>query len=182
MYLQLICSCGSEIYPKIQRSADTFIDGVTLVAPPEPFNADPAVGLRELGADWVAIIPYGFTPANEPMVYFNQSRQWWGETKEGIVETIRYCKNSQLKIMLKPQIWAHRMWSGDIFYDNETDWSLWETGYEDYVLQMADIADSMGVDILCIGTELKMYFMEKLPTLLIGILISHSPFGINWII
>ena len=137
------------------RSVDEFIDGVSLVAPPRPFSQNPSIDIKALGADWVAIIPYGFTPADVPAVYFNQSRQWWGESKEGIIETIRHCRESGMKIMLKPQIWAHRMWSGDIFYENDSDWIAWEAGYEDYIIHMADIADSMNVEILCVGTELK---------------------------
>ncbi len=153
--LQLIYSCSPDMSPKKDRTAEEFIGGVTLVAPSRPFSRDPTLEIKQMGAGWVAIVPYGFTLQDEPTVIFNHSRQWWGETTTGIIETIRHCHNSGLKVMLKPQIWAHHMWSGDIDYHTDEAWIQWESTYRDFILQMAHTADSMDVEVLCIGTELK---------------------------
>ncbi len=153
--LLMIFSCGQEVHNRANRSTSDFVDGITMVAPSKPLSENPTLEIREIGAGWLAIVPYAFTPSDRPMVRYDESKQWWGETREGIVETIRYCHESGLKVMLKPQIWAHHSWSGDIYYDDHSDWLSWEEGYADYILQMAEIADSMEVELLCIGTELK---------------------------
>lgn len=150
-----IFSCGSEVRTQRHRTSIDFVDGITLVAPSKPFTGNPAMDIDELGADWVAVVPYGFTPDDRPIVRYDQKRQWWGETREGVIESIRYFHASGLKVMLKPQIWAHHMWSGDIYYDEKSEWLSWEADYTDFIFQMAEIADSMQVELLCIGTELK---------------------------
>ena len=47
------------------------IGGLTLVAPPRPFASNPMVDIHAVNADWVAIIPYGFTRLSEPKVSYN---------------------------------------------------------------------------------------------------------------
>ena len=56
-----------QLLPKpIQTSFDTEtdyekIDGMTLVAPPKPFKANPFVKMKDIHVNWVGIIPYAYT-------------------------------------------------------------------------------------------------------------------------
>lgn len=138
-----------------QEWCEEKMSGMTLVAPPRPFEKDPFPELVNINAGWVAVVPYAFTPNNEARVYFGNNHQWWGETPDGTIETIRLAKKNGRKVMLKPQLWMHGLWVGDMEYEKERDWLKWEKDYTDYILAFAEIAENMDVELLCIGTEFK---------------------------
>lgn len=46
-------------------------------------------------------------------------------------------------------------WRGLLNLKTENDWKTFEKSYEDYIIKLAYVADSLNVDIFCIGTELK---------------------------
>ncbi|MBT8233259.1 MAG: hypothetical protein HKO66_00975 [Saprospiraceae bacterium] len=139
----------------LTSSAQLKIGGMTLVAPRDSFSDNPFLPLKEINVGWVAVVPYAFTPQNEAKLYFGNDHQWWGETPRGATSTIKLAKENGLKVMLKPQLWMHGSWVGDLSFDNEKDWESWETDYTDYILTFAKIAESQGVEMLCVGTEFK---------------------------
>ncbi len=144
---------GSWIYS--QEWCENPIGGMTLVAPPQPFESDPMLELKDVNVAWVAVVPYAFTPKNEARVHFGNNHQWWGETPEGAKETIRLAKKNNLGVMLKPQVWMHGSWVGDMEFEKESDWLQWESDYRDYIITFAKIAAEHEVEILCVGTEFK---------------------------
>ncbi len=130
------------------------MDGVCLVAPREPITAQALMPIREINADWVAIVPYAFAREGEPEIYYAHSSRWWGEGAEGVIQTIAYAKQLGLKVMLKPHVWIRGQgWAGDFTLKTEEDWQQWERSYQEYLMTMTHIADSMQVELLCIGTE-----------------------------
>ena len=130
--------------------------GLTLVAPPGPFNHDPTEEIRKVQADWIAVVPYAFTPVDKPIVLYNMhNRQWWGERPEGIRETIKLAKSAELKVFLKPQVWSRGWWTGEYEFDSDASWKNWELQYQDYIIYYARMADSLDVELFCIGTEFK---------------------------
>ncbi len=52
-------------------------------------------------------------------------------------------------------------WRGEFMTKALEDWSTFERGYEKFILDYARIADSLNVEIFCIGTELKRAALEK---------------------
>jgi len=52
-------------------------------------------------------------------------------------------------------------WRGDFAPKDPTDWHIWETGYRDFIMTQAHIADSMEVDLFCIGTELSKSAIDR---------------------
>ena len=134
---------------------DLKIGGMTLVAPRDSFSENPFTDLIEINVDWVAVVPYAFTPQNEAKLYFDNGHQWWGETSHGAESTIKLAKENGLKIMLKPQLWMHGSWVGDMEYQTEREWESWESDYTDYIMTFARIAQRNNVEMLCIGTEFK---------------------------
>ncbi|HMW38226.1 MAG: hypothetical protein K1X68_02870 [Saprospiraceae bacterium] len=130
------------------------IKGITVVAPPQPFKGDPFVDLQKLPCQWVAIVPYAYTPANKPQVKYNlEGWQWWGERREGILASIQMAHQAGLKIMLKPQIYVHGTWTGALDFKNDSLWELWEMAYATYISDMIKIAEEEHVEMFCVGTE-----------------------------
>ncbi|MCB0527216.1 MAG: hypothetical protein KDC65_02005 [Saprospiraceae bacterium] len=116
-----------------------------------------------VGAGWIAVVPYAFTRPGVPDVRFSEhGGQWWGERPEGARETVRMAHAHGLKVMVKPQVWVPRGWTGMLDFSSENDWEKWEAAYERYILRFAALADSMQADLLCIGTEFRTS-VEKRP-------------------
>lgn len=137
------------------------INGASIVSPPSSVEESCYASLKKINADWVAVIPFAFTPPKSANVNFNSSRQWWGERTDGSIKLIAYAKKENLKVMLKPHVWHHRTWIGDFELQKEEDWQQWEQEYTDYVLHYAKIADQNQVDLFCVGTELKKVVLNR---------------------
>ncbi len=131
------------------------IKGLSFVAPPKPFSTNPMIPIQAVNANWISVIPYGYTSQKNPAVRYNLKRQWWGEKAEGIIGTIQRAQAHDLKVLLKPQIYVHRSWTGFLDFSHEGGWSDWEEDYREFILFYAHLADSLDVELFCIGTELR---------------------------
>ncbi len=132
------------------------IKGITMVAPPQAWVEAPVKGLEQLNTEWVGIVPYGFIEPGGSAVRYNMAWQWWGERKDGVAVSIDMAHSNGMKVMLKPQIYIPGSWVGDLEYDNEQEWLRWENSYRSFILDWAHLADSLSVELLCIGTEFKI--------------------------
>ena len=138
------------------------IDGVSFVSPRADFPDEWMQEIRHVNAEWVAIVPYAFSPGHVPEVTFDHVRQWWGERSEGTRALIRKAQLAGLHTMIKPHVWVRGDgWPGEFDLETEADWLAWEEAYARYILHNARIADSLGVDMLCIGTEYRQAVKKR---------------------
>ena len=162
--LFLCCFLLSNVHCQTAKRVHTSdkIKGLTLVAPREPFRNEPMTEVKSVNAEWIAIVPYGFTRQGIPSVrYDGNGRQHWGELYEGIKVTIDSAHKAGLKVMLKPQVWVGGGWIGGLDFETDADWKKWENDYENYILPFAKIADSLNVELVCIGTEVKLSAIKR---------------------
>ncbi len=139
------------------------INGVSFVAAPTPINAthiDPVVAVH---ANWAAVMPFGFVKdLSSPTIVYNTERQWWGERIDGAQKTIELLHKKGIKVMLKPQIWVWRgEFTGDIRMASETQWQQLESSYAQFILAYAQLAETLKVPVLCIGTELHTFVQQR---------------------
>lgn len=107
-----------------------------------------------VGANWIAVVPYGFTRLGTPAVHYgDHPGKWWGESREGVRESIQVAHAAGLKVMLKPQVYVPGSWPGGLDFATPADWEKWETDYEKYILPMALIAQETQAELFCVGTE-----------------------------
>lgn len=132
------------------------LNGVTLVAPRDSFAFDPMQRIHQIGAGWVAVVPYAFSTVGQARVTYDTTRMHWGERPAGVRETIRLAHAKGLKVMLKPQVYVPKSWTGNLDFDHEAAYAEWEADYERYMLLMAQIAAEKQVELLCIGTEFQI--------------------------
>ncbi|MDX1909873.1 MAG: hypothetical protein SFV22_00220 [Saprospiraceae bacterium] len=145
-----------------QISPEEKMHGLSFVAPPERFPQNPMPAVEAVGATWIAVIPYAFTRKGVPNVRFHeQGGQWWGESPDGVRETIRLAHEKGIKVMVKPQVYIPGGWTGALDFETTEDWEKWEAAYERYLLRFAALADSSGAGILCIGTEFNQAIQER---------------------
>ncbi len=117
--------------------------------------------IKEINATWVTTMPFAFIQNGDDSVQYGQSFQWYGETRKGVIDIIELCHNQDLKVMVKPHIWAMGTWVGAIDYNTEQEWQTFEESYKKYILDFAFVADSMQAESFCIGVELKKVVVKR---------------------
>lgn len=146
----------------VNRDSSVRMNGLTMVAPPRPFSSNPMLPVQEIGANWIAVVPYAFTRPGQAWVrYHTSGGQWWGESPEGAAETIRLAHQSGIKVMVKPQVYIPGSWTGSLDFATDEEWTNWETDYTRYILHFARIADSLRAELFCVGTEFNIGVQKR---------------------
>lgn len=137
------------------------INGANIVSLIEKTDSDPYMGLERIGADWVALCVYAFMYSDDPKIYYDIDKNWWGDTPEGIINATIRAKEKGYKILIKPHFRVDdEGWAGD-FFPKGKQMKLWEANYRDFMLKLAVLAQENDVNMLCIGTELKELARQK---------------------
>lgn len=155
-FILLLIMAALQVHCLFGQSSTDKIKGISLESPPIELNAEDFHTLSSTNANWMAVIPYGFSFSDNPTVYFNSERQWWGERLEGASRMVNLAKKNGYKVMMKPQVWIPRDWVGNYGLDTEEEWEEWEESYKEFVITFARCADSLEVEIFCLGTEFKI--------------------------
>ena len=144
-------------------SNENKITGISLAASPRVIDDSTVESIRSMHAGWVCLMPFAFIETiHDPTVYYNNDRQWHGETIEGIKETIDAFRKKDVRVMLKPQLWVgHGSFTGDIEMETETNWDSLEQDYAHYILDFAKVAASENCEMFCIGTELNKFVVAR---------------------
>ncbi len=137
------------------------INGITVVSPPSQFQSDPMLEVTQVNADWIALVPYGFSRPSNPEVIHGSNGQWWGERPEGIKASLELAKKNGLHVMIKPQVWIPGGWVGEFDFEKESDWLIWEKSYRAYVMTFVKLAEKYEVEMLCIGTEYRISVKKR---------------------
>lgn len=130
--------------------------GMNLVAPIKELKNSTLLDLKNNNVNAISLIPYAFLNTDKISINYDNKKQWWGETTQGISECAKLAHSEGFKIMLKLHLWAnHNFYTGNINFTNEDDWIKWEKEYENYIINFAKIAESEKMELFCFGTELK---------------------------
>lgn len=107
--------------------------------------------------NWISQTPFGWqVSASDPDIKLNThgDRTWWGESDEGIIETVKLAEQQNIKTLLKPHLWIRDSWPGEVSMHTANDWKLWFANYKKFILHYAELAEAQRIEIFCIGTEL----------------------------
>ena len=83
------------------------------------------------------------------------------ESEAGIETSINLARKHDLKVMIKPQVWVPSGWVGEMDFENEEDWKIWEASYRDYIMSYVDIAVRKNLEMICIGTEYRIAAVKR---------------------
>ncbi|MDG1528799.1 MAG: glycoside hydrolase TIM-barrel-like domain-containing protein [Polaribacter sp.] len=139
------------------------INGISFVASRAAIDSKHVKPVLAVNGNYVALMPFGFfRDLKNPDIIYNSNRQWFGETRKGLEHYAKEFQKSNVKIMIKPQLWVSRgLYTGFIEMETEENWKTLEDSYEKFILDYADIAQKTNADILCIGTELEKFVAKK---------------------
>ena len=143
-FLFLILFACSATIPKKQS-----INGISFVASKEAVNQKHIDPVVKVNANFASVMPFGFIRnLDSPEIIYSTNRQWYGETKEGAKQYIEQLQKNNIKIMLKPQLWAWRgVFTGDIKMQTEVDWKVLEESYSKFIMDFAQVAQEAKVEI-----------------------------------
>jgi hypothetical protein len=103
------------------------------------------------GTNWAAVLvtQYQDTAASTVIAPVAEKTP----TDEALTTAIQDLRSRGVKVMLKPHIdpW-NGQWRGDI---NPTDIDAWFASYTQFILHYAQMAEELGVEAYCMGTELR---------------------------
>jgi hypothetical protein len=135
------------------------INGISFVASKNAIDKTHVQPVVAISGNYVALMPFGFVKdIATPEVQYNSNEQWFGETKEGLEQYAAAFRESNIKVMVKPQIWVwNGVYTGLIEMKTEADWKTLERSYEQFIIAYATIAQKIDANMLCIGTELEKF-------------------------
>jgi hypothetical protein len=113
--------------------------------------------LDRLKRDWIgaiSVMPFAFQRrADSPAISLprHEPRE---ETEEAVLAAARAGHARGLAVLVKPQIWLWRGFTGDIGMKDEADWKAWFRGYRRFVLRHAVVAEAAGAELFDVGVEL----------------------------
>ena len=131
--------------------------GVCWVGGRQEVTATEFEPLKKNNINWISQTPFAWQEnPQSPHIRMNtgSNRVWWGESDEGIKETTRLAKAAGVKTMLKPHLWIHNSWPGEVKMENDSLWQIWFEQYGRFILHYAGLAEEAHIEVLCIGTEL----------------------------
>lgn len=139
------------------------INGISFVASRDSITKKHITPVLKAQSNYVALMPFGFIKElSSPKIIHNTNRQWFGETKNGLLQYAKTFGKENISIMVKPQIWVWRgEYTGLIEMKTEQEWKVLEDSYSSFILTYAKAAQEINADILCIGTELEKFVVNR---------------------
>jgi glycosyl hydrolase family 113 len=110
--------------------------------------------------EWIAVSPFGWQPSlGATRIEFHANAGPWSESDSGVASIAAMARSRGIKMMLKPQLWVTDGSGGtklaEIGPATEGRWRDWFDSYRAFLLHHAALAERAGIDLLCIGAELK---------------------------
>ena len=139
------------------------INGISFVAAKDSVIQENIAPVLKINANYAAVMPFAFIKSiDHPEIIYNQERQWYGETKQGVGQYIGMFHKNNIKVMVKPQIWVwDGVFTGLLKMGSEEDWLQLEKSYTNFIIDFAKVAEAEQVEIFCIGTELEKFIAHR---------------------
>lgn len=147
--------------PSALPAADLRHRGVSWVGERREVTPDDFDRLVSDGVTWIAQNPFGWQRGLDvPEVLLRPEGGWWGETDAGLEATQLMARARGIRTLLRPHLYVagpagHGTWIGDIAMKSDEDWRRWFDSYRRFILHYAALAQRTGVDLLCVGAELR---------------------------
>ena len=175
------------LFIALSTNAQKKINGISFVASDREVTINSIEHLITINANWVTLMPFGFMKTeSDTSIVFNSKRQWINERKDGIEATSKLFKYNKVKIMLKPQIWIPKGFTGNIKLKTEKEWIVFENNYEKFILFYVKVAQITNCELFCIGTEMNSFvtarpkFWKKLIPKIRKIYTGKLTYAENW--
>lgn len=116
------------------------------------------LGARAFGANWVSITPFGRVYDLKPSGVALSYEAAYASNRRAVARAIEQAHAAGLKVMLVPHLWVETgEWRGLIDPGDDEAWRAWATGYRDFLMRWAQLAEQTQVEMLVLGVELRSW-------------------------
>lgn len=129
-------------------------------------NAETLRPLVQNNIEWIVLHPYMWQRSfDDPEIGRSENPSMrWSASDSTVKAVTREAHAAGLRVFLKPHIWLAQQngkWRSDIEMGDEADWETWFAGYTRMMLDYALMAEELGIEMLCVGTELKTTALKR---------------------
>ncbi|MFD2587012.1 hypothetical protein ACFSQJ_08720 [Croceitalea marina] len=144
--------------------------------------------LIKANIEWVAVIPF-IDQEDETSKTVRRpvdADAPWLYRDFVFIKSIKAMHKKGLHVQLKPHLWTFSGWRANLSLASDAEWDTWFDSYENYMLYYARFAEHTGVELFCVGTELKTSIKKqperwkKLIRKIRGIYSGKLTYAANW--
>ena len=118
--------------------------------------------LIKANIEWVTVIPFLYQENERTKVMEVPDKEdGYGRRDSIFVANIQKMRERGLYIHLKPHLWMSEGWRSNVSLDSTKEWETWFQTYRTNMLHYARMAEKTGVEMFCIGTELRSSIKEQ---------------------
>jgi sugar phosphate isomerase/epimerase len=110
--------------------------------------------LCSLGANAVSVTPFTYMRNPKSATPFAYSRQTGAENDESVIHATLAAKRLGMAVMLKPHVWIHDSWPGEVEMETDGEWDRFFEFYWSWIRHYAVMAEMYDIEALCVGVEL----------------------------
>ena len=120
-------------------------------------NYESANQLVKNNIEWVALVPFMFqkTDTTKMVRPLRTAVGEWAHYDSSYMEVVHELHGRNMHVMMKPHLWMHEGWRAELDPGGDGQWEAWFDSYRPHMLHYALLAESLGVELYCIGTELR---------------------------
>ncbi len=150
------------------------INGIAFSAPhKETLHDTMFESIKVTHANWIGLVPEAKIDRPTLLLLADEENTYKGATVESVEKSIQLARKSGFQIFLKPHVIIQphdgkssdkthgATWRGEIRPKSEEDWVMLESCYQEYILELADLAEEYNIELFSIGTELKAFVFDR---------------------
>ena len=155
-----------NIYNETGRSFDHFADdgkyrGMSVFGWWD-YKEDAFDSLVKNNIEWAAVVPFIYQKdENTDEVNLRETYDRWSRRDSMFIDIIGELHERGIHVQLKPHIWLREGWRSNIKLDNARNWGSWFESYRVTMLHYARMAEKTGVELFCVGTELRTSILQQ---------------------
>ena len=106
-----------------------------------------------LGSNAVAIVPYSYMRQDDKPMALPLIQRAGNETDVSVIQSIQQAKEKNCYVLITPQIWLGKSWTGFVEMKNDADWDAFFEHYSHWIKHYALMAEIYEADALAVGVE-----------------------------
>lgn len=119
-------------------------------------NTEAIEELVRANVEWVAVVPFMYQDDESSNELHSQRREGEFSRRDStFIKAINDLHTKGIYVHLKPHLWLGDGWRSNLRPRNDQEWDTWFNSYSNRMLHYAKMAELTGVELFCVGTELR---------------------------
>lgn len=118
--------------------------------------------LIKANVEWVTVVPFLYQE-NEltKVMEVPDITDSYGRRDSIFIANMQKMRAKGLYVHLKPHLWMSEGWRSNVSLDSKAEWEAWFQSYSTNMLHYAKMAETVGAELFCVGTELRSSIKEQ---------------------